>query len=210
MSLAMYSSPINDDNINNNNYINKKKSAHNKTQKQNQLSNYNSKKVNSVLNQIHNNSEFMDDNVDDSNMGDYIFPPKPESSSANKLNRHNNIESFTSDNISPQYDANMDLNNIKTVYEDEQLKERYYNNTHSQIYNTNNTNNTNSAVNNNKYVQVNNEQLLQKMNYMIQLLENNTSEKTNNVTEEIILYSFLGIFMIFIVDSFSKTGKYVR
>ena len=210
----MYSSPINDDNINNN-YINKKKSAHNKTQKQNQLSNYNSKKVNSVLNQIHNNSDFMDDNVDDSNMGDYNFPPKPESSSANKLNRHNNIESFTTDNISPQYDANMDLNNITTVYEDEQLKERYYNNNHSQIYNNaNNTNtnntNTNSTANNNKYVQVNNEQLLQKMNYMIQLLENNTNEKTNNVTEEIILYSFLGIFMIFIVDSFSKTGKYVR
>jgi len=52
--------------------------------------------------------------------------------------------------------------------------------------------------------------LLQKMNYMITLLEDQQDEKTNNVTEEVILYSFLGIFIIFIADSFVKVGKYVR
>ena len=52
--------------------------------------------------------------------------------------------------------------------------------------------------------------LLQKLNYMISLLEDQHDEKTNNVTEEIILYSFLGIFIIFIVDSFAKVGKYIR
>jgi high-affinity K+ transport system ATPase subunit B len=45
---------------------------------------------------------------------------------------------------------------------------------------------------------------------MINLLEEKQDEKTNNVTEEIILYSFLGIFIIFIVDSFTRVGKYVR
>jgi hypothetical protein len=45
---------------------------------------------------------------------------------------------------------------------------------------------------------------------MISLLEEQQDEKTNNVTEEVILYSFLGIFIIFIVDSFAKVGKYVR
>jgi hypothetical protein len=45
---------------------------------------------------------------------------------------------------------------------------------------------------------------------MISLLEDQHDEKTNNVTEEVILYSFLGIFIIFIVDSFAKVGKYVR
>jgi hypothetical protein len=45
---------------------------------------------------------------------------------------------------------------------------------------------------------------------MINLLEEKQDEKTNNVTEEIILYSFLGIFIIFIVDSFARVGKYVR
>ena len=55
-----------------------------------------------------------------------------------------------------------------------------------------------------------NDVLLKKINYMIQLLEEEHDEKTNNVTEEVVLYSFLGVFMIFIVDSFAKVGKYVR
>ena len=56
----------------------------------------------------------------------------------------------------------------------------------------------------------NNELLLQKINYMINLLEEQQDEKTNNVTEEVVLYSFLGIFIIFVVDSFARVGKYVR
>jgi hypothetical protein len=52
--------------------------------------------------------------------------------------------------------------------------------------------------------------LLEKLNYMIYLLEEKRDEKTDHVTEEIILYLFLGIFVIFMVDSFVKTGKYSR
>uniref|UniRef100_A0A6C0EG94 Uncharacterized protein n=1 Tax=viral metagenome TaxID=1070528 RepID=A0A6C0EG94_9ZZZZ len=52
--------------------------------------------------------------------------------------------------------------------------------------------------------------LIEKLNYMIHLLEEQQDERTNNVTEEVILYCFLGVFMIFIVDSFTRVGKYVR
>lgn len=52
--------------------------------------------------------------------------------------------------------------------------------------------------------------LLEKINYMIHLLEEERLEKTNNITEEFILYTFLGVFIIFIVDGFSRSGKYVR
>ena len=45
---------------------------------------------------------------------------------------------------------------------------------------------------------------------MINLLEERQDERTNNVTEEVVLYSFLGIFIIFIVDSFARVGKYTR
>ena len=45
---------------------------------------------------------------------------------------------------------------------------------------------------------------------MIQLLEENKDEKTENVTEELVLYMFLGIFVIFVVDSFARAGKYTR
>jgi hypothetical protein len=52
--------------------------------------------------------------------------------------------------------------------------------------------------------------LLEKINYMIHMLENMEAEKTANVMEEFVLYSFTGIFIIFVLDSFMKTGKYVR
>ena len=54
------------------------------------------------------------------------------------------------------------------------------------------------------------DELLEKLNYMIHLLEEQNDEKTANVTEELILYMFLGIFIIFVLDSFAKMGKYVR
>lgn len=52
--------------------------------------------------------------------------------------------------------------------------------------------------------------LLEKLNYMIYLLEEQKDEKTGHVVEELILYSFLGVFIIFIVDSFARAGKYTR
>jgi hypothetical protein len=45
---------------------------------------------------------------------------------------------------------------------------------------------------------------------MIHLLEEQQNEKTNNITEEFILYTFLGVFIIFVVDSFARSGKYTR
>jgi len=49
-----------------------------------------------------------------------------------------------------------------------------------------------------------------KLNYMIHLLEDQKDEKTEGKTEEIVLYCFLGVFIIFVLDSFAKVGKYVR
>lgn len=54
------------------------------------------------------------------------------------------------------------------------------------------------------------DKLMEKINYMIHLLEEQQNEKTNNITEEFILYTFLGVFIIFVVDSFSRSGKYTR
>ena len=54
------------------------------------------------------------------------------------------------------------------------------------------------------------DQLMKKLNYMIHLLEKQEDEKTSNVTEELVLYMFLGVFTIFCVDSFARAGKYTR
>jgi hypothetical protein len=51
------------------------------------------------------------------------------------------------------------------------------------------------------------DQVMEKMNYMIHLLEEQKDEKSGGVVEELILYGFLGVFMIFMVDSFSKVGR---
>ena len=76
--------------------------------------------------------------------------------------------------------------------------------------NKNHNNNHVHHVHNNGSGMTQNDTLMTKLNYMIHLLEERQDERTNNVTEEVILYSFLGVFMIFIVDSFVKVGKYVR
>ena len=52
--------------------------------------------------------------------------------------------------------------------------------------------------------------LMKKLNYVVHMLEEQQDEKTQSITEELILYTFLGIFVIFIVDSFSKVTKYKR
>ena len=52
--------------------------------------------------------------------------------------------------------------------------------------------------------------VLDKLNHVINLLEEQQDDKTSHVTEEIILYFLLGVFVIFIVDSFTRLGKYTR
>ncbi len=82
----------------------------------------------------------------------------------------------------------------------ESLNNDYYNN--YIPYYTKATNNAN--------VHGSKDELMTKLNYMIHLLEENKDEKTQNVTEELVLYMFLGVFVIFVVDSFAKVGKYTR
>jgi len=52
--------------------------------------------------------------------------------------------------------------------------------------------------------------LMEKIHYIIHMLEAQQAERTSNITEEFILYTFLGVFIIYIVDSFAKVGKYTR
>jgi hypothetical protein len=54
------------------------------------------------------------------------------------------------------------------------------------------------------------DKLMERINYMVHLLEEQQHEKTANITEEFLLYTFLGVFVIYVVDTFSRNGKYVR
>jgi hypothetical protein len=119
----------------------------------------------------------------------------------------------------PNYENtdNLDLNDY-TNYGNDKTNEEYYkrvipgfneslgkniiNRPYHSIGNYNNNNNNNESPTQ--------DVLLKKLNYMITLLEDQQDERTNNVTEEVVLYSFLGIFIIFIADTFVRAGKYVR
>ena len=52
--------------------------------------------------------------------------------------------------------------------------------------------------------------VLDRLGYIVHLLEEQQNERTENVLEEYILYVLLGTFVIFVVDSFSRGGRYVR
>ena len=224
MSLAMYAAPFDENSNNNNdsdNYLNKKRQTHNKTQKKYPKENFDTEKVNSVLEKIHSEQKTDDEK---NNLGDFNPPPKPESSGVNKTNSTEQMMNMTNQNDlmfrtlgrapQPNYQGgdNLDLNDY-TNYGDSKSAEEYYKkvlpgytpsrNPVNKLYH-----NMNNNISNNEAPSQ--DILMQKLNYMISLLEDQQDEKTNNVTEEVILYSFLGIFIIFIVDSFAKVGKYVR
>ena len=52
--------------------------------------------------------------------------------------------------------------------------------------------------------------IMEKLNHVITLLEEQNDEKVNGITEELVLYCFLGVFIIYVIDSFAKVGKYIR
>jgi high-affinity K+ transport system ATPase subunit B len=55
-----------------------------------------------------------------------------------------------------------------------------------------------------------NDELLSKLDRMIEMFEEQKEIKTTQKNEEIILYSFLGVFTIYILDTFVSIGKYTR
>ena len=53
-------------------------------------------------------------------------------------------------------------------------------------------------------------ELQKKLDNILFLLEEQRSEQTKLVNEELILYLFLGVFVIFVLDNFVKVGRYTR
>ena len=222
MSLAMFAAPfdenteINNDNSENN-LISKKRQAHNKTQKKYPKENFDTNKVNSMLAKIHNSSG------DNDSEGEDNFNPPPRAESAGvqrtipqKKEAMSNITSINDSSSEfgrtlgrapqPIYENsdNLDLNDYSN-YGDSKTNDEYY----KKIipgYNKPYYKNASPEASGYQSQDV----LMQKLNYMITLLEDQQDERTNNVTEEVVLYSFLGIFIIFVADTFVKAGKYVR
>ena len=55
-----------------------------------------------------------------------------------------------------------------------------------------------------------NQELLDKMNKILEMFEDQKEIKTGQKNEEIVLYGLLGVFIIYIMDSFVNIGRYSR
>lgn len=206
MSLAMYASEFNNEN---NNPIQKKRENYrNKTIKRREPIKSNPK-LEAMMKKIH-------DNEDENDLSDYqpLYPPN----SAGIERMENGPSYVAGDNT--EYDTELDIvGGIETPRTQKphqhsqqhiqesftQLPSEYAKQYYQQYVPYFNQSSDDLTPNG-----VNKDDLLTKLNQIIYLLEEQQNEKTGQVTEELILYSFLGIFIIFIVDSFARAGKYVR
>lgn len=114
-------------------------------------------------------------------LADFVPPPMPKSSGVQKTIEKENFESKPVPEYTQYYNSKIES------------YQPYFQNQNSSSTSSNNDNDINK-----------------KLNDIIKLLEKQQENKTETVTEEIILYSFFGVFIIYLVDSFKRVGKYTR
>lgn len=198
MSLAMYASEFNN---NDNNPIQKKReNMRNRTLKRRESSKSNPK-IEAMVRKIHE-----DDNEDDLSEFQPLGPPS--SAGMERLDSEGmeaGLEQRLNEQQNPpiSYESQQSNQNIQETFT--QLPSEYAKQYYQQYVPYFNQMSDDMTPNG-----ANKDELLNKLNQIIYLLEEQQDEKTGHVTEELILYSFLGIFIIFIVDSFARVGKYVR
>jgi hypothetical protein len=204
---------------------------HNRTQKRFE-SEFNPEKVNSVLESIHSTMDVTGELADYNpralaNSLQKIVPLNPLNNANNNTQNQNQNQNQTDFKESfkggkegfqvpqPLNDDSLDTQELNQAFLNDAQVRDYY----KKLSPTFNINSTNSQTHSYKpspsaiaspSLDYGNDILLTKLNYMINLLENQQDERTQNVTEEVVLYSFLGVFIIFVVDSFARVGKYIR
>lgn len=227
----------NENNYNTKNVVDNKRRQNNsnaKTQKY-RAPEFNMEKVKSVINSLHNNitddnqlADYVSNAISNTNNNKILGPTVEGFTPLDPLNppesmRQVQKESTNYDSSVPQPIQNDDLKlqDLNAAFlNDAQVRDYYRKLAPGYPSEKNAKNNNNQQIHTNQPSQnrynnmletpATNDVLLNKLNYMINLLEEQQDERTNNVTEEVVLYSFLGVFIIFVVDSFARVGKYVR
>jgi hypothetical protein len=190
MSLATYAAPFNNDQTSNEtnetndtNEITRKKITRNKTLKKRDLTEHS--RVQAIKDSLN-----VDIEEGSPQMGDFHPLPQPKSAGMERQ-----TSQPTSVNQTKNSDAPITVDSFNQL--DSDAINDYYQQT---------------VPNFNKLVapQDSNTEIINKLNQMLHLLQEQQETKTSTVTEEVILYSFLGVFVIFVLDSFARAGKYVR
>lgn len=187
INLAFNAAPFDNDNNEDNSaktLIDKRRKTRNKTLKKRQSTNDN---VSTMISQIHESPS-----GEQPSMGDYKPLSPPESVGGMR------VDDRQPSTIQPYGDSDAPVTIESFTGLESNEAEEYYKKTVPSY----------GQMNNN--YQINKDELMTKLDHILLLLEEQQDEKTGHVMEELILYSFLGIFIIFVVDSFARAGKYVR
>lgn len=157
--------------------------------------------------------DFDDNNSDDEFSNLENFKPVQENmikensyNFNNRLDRPINSDKEYSE-LNNSYVTDHYKNYLKNLNNEINSNEINSNEINSNEINSNQINNSRNYSSNNL---VNNNELLKKLDNILHLLEEQQEERTNYITEELILYIFLGIFIIYVLDSFVKVGRYTR
>jgi len=209
--------------------IHKKKllNQHKKTQRQ---PHYDSNKVNAVVQNIQNqtpkslsSSESTSNKLKEgyasmadsnNNLGNFRPLDMPISAGQERMSEQEVIGDSKEGGIVPNgtidstliYNEMDESHDLDQNFMTKQQSKQYYRNLMGNYPNTNTLDLSTSP----QHHASSNDIVVTKLNYLIDLMEEQQSEKTDSVVEDIVLYSFLGVFVIFVVDSFVKVGKYVR
>ena len=168
-----------------------------------------------LMSQIHNNNE-EDDSYNNTSYQSNLIDETISTSMTDSLNSElakiqkmretgNNIPQNTFLNSANNSLYNLENSNILGNLNSAKNNLASYN----ESYNYSTSNNQSVNVSESP-VNFDNNKLLKKLDYIIHLLEEQHNEKTNHITEELILYLFLGLFILFVLDSFARASKYHR
>ena len=192
----------NNNNANNNNANNNNTNNNNSaTCKKNQTyKNKNSQKIDkTMLQQLYNSNNSSTSNNDDYEMGDFV-PVQKTMHTANiqqqVLNSNTKYNEVLDDDDVVRK-TNLEMSKDNEIYK--QFINNYNNSIEKDLYNSNYLNTSTS-----------NNDLIKRLDKILYLLEEDKNDQNHLITEELILYVFLGVFIIYVLDSFVKAGKYVR
>jgi len=216
MSLAMYAAPF--ESVVEDVRPTKAK-PHTKTQKVTPKVSSLLQSIQRATNQVssdNNNNNICDEDNEGSELANFQPLPPPSSAGVENTKLRENMQTLKAtdlNEVEPLENDNVDLRTLRSNFMNNQAVEKYYQN----LIPTYKAKAAGPGDIDRLYAPPaaagpsdSHQILLDKLNYMINLLEEQQDERTHNVTEEVILYSFLGIFIIYIVDSFARVGKYTR
>jgi hypothetical protein len=220
MSSLVINAATLDDDYNNgttNNYSNNGNNGNNGSCRKNQTyKNKTTQKIDkTMLHQLYTSSN---NNESEETMGDFV-PVQKQMQTANlQQGILNNSTTSTSHSKkkepSEEEDDVVDKINTDATYENELYKQYIHNYNQSfakDLYSsTPSTLSTPSNPSNPLSYSNTNNDLLKRLDKILYLLEEEKNDQSHLITEELILYVFLGVFIIYVLDSFVRAGKYVR